>query len=254
MQLIDTHTHLFGEAFETDLETVVNNALLAGVGPMLLPNIDSQSIAQVANTVQKFDSTRPMWGLHPCHVFDNWKDEMAAIEPMFAALPAVAVGEIGLDFYWSKEFALAQKEALLYQLELANALKLPVSLHTREATRESIDLVKPFVAKGLRGVFHCFSGTKEEALAIVEMGFALGIGGSLTFKNNILRSFVAHLPLTSLVLETDAPYLAPVPYRGKRNEPAYVRHVAVDLASLMNLDLQTVASQTSLNARQIFNL
>ena len=254
MNLIDTHTHLFGEQFDADRPGMIQRALEAGVEWMLLPNIDSQTIDAVVSTVQGFPSTKAMWGLHPCHVFANWEEELAKIELLFESSPAVAVGEIGLDFYWSKDFVEEQKQALNHQMQWALDRKLPVSLHTREATQETIELVKPFANKGLTGVFHCFSGYEAEANAITELGFALGIGGSITYKKNPIREFLPRISLKSIVLETDSPYLPPVPYRGKRNESAYVKEVALEVASLCGTSLEEVARITTENAKMIFKL
>lgn len=254
MSLIDTHTHLFGEQFDLDRAEMIERALEAGVSCMLLPNIDTLSIEAVLNTVALFPSTKAMWGLHPCHVFANWKEELAIIEPLFETHPAVAVGEIGLDFYWSKEFVKEQKQALTQQMHWALERKLPVSLHTREATRETIEIVKPFADQGLTGVFHCFSGDEAEAQTIVEMGFSLGIGGSITYKKNPVREFLSQISLQHLVLETDSPYLPPVPYRGKRNESSYLKEVLLEVASLCGKTKAEVAEITTQNAKSIFNL
>ena len=254
MNLIDTHTHLFGEQFDPDREAMIQRAVDAGVEWMLLPNIDSQSVDSVLDTVRNFSSTKAMWGLHPCHVFANWEEELTKIEPLFDSCPAVAVGEIGLDFYWSQEFVEEQKLALVHQLEWALDRKLPVSLHTREATQQTIELVKPFADRGLAGVFHCFSGDEAEANSIIEMGFALGIGGSITYKKNPVREFLSRIPLKSIVLETDSPYLPPVPYRGKRNESAYLSEIATEVAALSGTSTEEVAQITSENAKMIFKL
>lgn len=254
MHLIDTHTHLFVEQFDQDREEMIQRAQESGVEFMLLPNIDVQSVNAVLSTVGSFPSARPMWGLHPCHVFADWQQELAKIQPLFDSHPAVAVGEIGLDFYWSKEFVEEQRLALSQQLHLALERRLPVSLHTREATQETIDRVRPFAEQGLKGVFHCFSGTEVEAKSIIEMGFFLGIGGSITYKKNPVRDFLPAIPLTQLVLETDSPYLPPVPYRGKRNESAYLREIVLEVASLCGTTKDEVASVTTQNAKSIFNL
>lgn len=253
MVLIDTHTHIFGEQFENDLDLVMKRSKGAGVQTMLIPNVDVSSIPEVVNTISQYPETRPMWGLHPCSVTENWKSDLAEIEGFIEKYPPVGIGEIGLDFFWSKQFVIAQKEALEYQLNLALQLELPVSLHTREATPETIELVLPFAKKGLRGVFHCFSGSQEEAQTITNMGFMLGIGGTITFKNNAMRNWISQLDYTnSLVLETDAPYLAPVPYRGKRNEPAYLKEIAAELGILFDCEPEVVAEFSTRNAKTIF--
>lgn len=252
MVLIDTHTHIFGESFENDLKETIERAISAGVEKFLVPNVDVSTLSQVVQTIQSFPQALPMWGLHPCSVKEDWKEEWNKIEPLIKEHPPVAVGEIGLDFYWSTDFKAEQIEALNHQLNLAVALSLPVSLHTREATTETIELVKPFISKGLKGVFHCFSGTEAEANQIIEMGFCLGIGGTITFKNNPMRNWIKNLPGEFLVLETDAPYLAPVPFRGKRNEPSYLIEIAAELSHLLGQSPTRIGSLTTQNANRIF--
>lgn len=254
MKLVDTHTHIFVKEFAGDLEQVILRAKRAGLEWMLLPNIDLESVEAVKIACAENLELKPMWGLHPCHVDANWKENLEILWPLFHSNPAIAVGEIGLDFYWSKEFAKEQVLALETQLQWAADLKLPVSLHTREATTETIRLVKNYIPAGLKGVFHCFSGSEEEAREIISMGMYLGIGGSLTYPKNPLRSFIANLPLESLVLETDAPYLPPVPYRGKRNEPSWLMEVVHCLAELSGHSPAEIAEITTRNAKSVFNL
>jgi len=254
MKIVDTHTHIFGSQFNEDLAQTIERAHKSGVISMLLPNIDSSSIKDVENACSNNNSLKCMWGLHPCHVFANWEDELEKIKPLFNSFPACAVGEIGLDLYWSKDFLSEQKMALEVQLGWAMEYNLPVSLHTREATRETIDLVKPFAEKGVKGAFHCFSGTEKEALEIIEMGFYLGIGGSITYKKNPVRDYIARIPLLHLVLETDSPYLPPVPYRGKRNEPSYLQEVVYALADLHGQSPFTISEITTNNAVSLFDL
>jgi TatD DNase family protein len=254
MQLIDTHTHLFLKEFEQDLPDLVQRARRVGVTKFLLPNIDVDSLDAVLQACRKFPEFRPMWGLHPCSVNANWQEDLERIRPFFGQQAACAVGEIGLDFYWSTEFEKEQILALETQLDWALEFGLPVSLHTRNATREAIQTLKPFIKKGLKGVFHCFSGTEEEAREILEMGLQLGIGGSITYPKNPLRNFLKNLPPERLVLETDAPYLPPVPYRGKRNEPAYLQEVVYELAGIYQIPPAQIAEITSRNAESVFNL
>jgi TatD DNase family protein len=254
MILTDTHTHIFVGEFDADLDQVISRARKAGLGNMLLPNIDVESVSQVISACRRFPELKPMWGLHPCHVNSDWKTALEEIRPLFHEFPAVAVGEIGLDFYWSMEFAEEQRQALEIQLNWALEFGLPVSLHTRNATREVIGLVQPFAQKGLKGVFHCFSGTEEEAREIIGLGMNLGIGGALTYPKNPVREFIGKLPLESIVLETDAPYLPPVPYRGKRNEPAYLKEIVFALSDFFSLPPLTIAEITTANAVSVFNL
>lgn len=253
MQLIDTHTHLFGPEFDTDLNAVYNRAIKVGLQYMLIPNVDISTIPLVKETIASYSQTKAMWGLHPCHVFANWREELSLLEKEISALMPVAIGEIGLDFYWSKEFVEEQKMALLHQCEWAIDLQLPVSLHTRNATSVCIQILKPLAKRGLKGVFHCFSGSEEEAREIIKLGFSLGLGGTLTFKNNSMRQWIHKIPDDFLVLETDAPYLAPVPYRGKRNEPAFIIEVAATLAQLKNTSMEQIGNITTQNAKRIFS-
>lgn len=254
MQLIDTHTHLFTEQFTNDIAEVILRAGRSGISHFLLPNIDQSSVKDLLETCRKFPECRPMWGLHPCHVGADWKGALDSIKPLFEQQPACAVGEIGLDFYWSEEFMAEQMQALDAQLQWAVEMQLPVSLHTREATAETINLVKKYISNGLTGVFHCFSGTEEEASEITGMGFCLGIGGSVTYPKNPIRNFLSRISPDFLVLETDAPYLPPVPYRGKRNEPAFLLEVVHELASLYGMKPTLMAEITSANAKRLFHL
>ena len=254
MKLADTHTHIFVRDFETDLDAVLERAGRSGIEYMLLPNIDLASVPEVRAACAKDHRLKPMWGLHPCHVDAAWKETLQEIRPLFREMPACAVGEIGLDFYWSDEFRKEQLLALEEQLNWALVENLPVSLHTRNATAETIELVKPLASQGLKGVFHCFSGTREEAEEILTMGFKLGIGGSITYPKNPVRNFLTGLGTEGLVLETDAPYLPPVPYRGKRNEPAYLVEVVHELAGIFQLPPAEIAERTTANAISVFNL
>lgn len=252
MHLIDTHTHIFTSAFEGEYSSILQSARQKGVKAMLLPNIDQASVSEVISAIAGQPDVFPMWGLHPCHVEADWENVLAEIEPLFQTHPAKAVGEIGLDFYWSKDYVQEQIDCLKTQLGWALKYQLPVSLHTREATRECIDVVKTM--PGIRGVFHCFSGTEAEAREIIEMGMFLGVGGSITYKKNPVREFIAKLPLDSIVLETDAPYLPPVPYRGKRNEPAYLVEITYALSDLFGLPPAKIAEITTNNAVSLFAL
>lgn len=255
MKLIDTHTHVYLPEFEQDRESMMKQAAKAGVSSLLLPNIDVESINQMLAFHSAFPGqVRLMWGLHPCSVGELWEQDLQQICSVAQQADFAAVGEIGLDFYWSLEFKSAQVAALEFQLKWAYETQKPVSLHTRQATAETISAVKPWASKGLCGVFHCFSGTEEEAREIVDMGFYLGIGGAVTYKNNALKAFLGNIPLEALVLETDAPYLSPVPHRGKRNEPAYLLEVVYFLADLYKLPPAEIAEITTENAKRVFSL
>ena len=195
-----------------------------------------------------------MMGLHPCSVKENVKEELAIIEAQLQKRKFIAIGEIGLDYYWDKTFMTQQMEAFQIQMQWALDYKLPIAIHTRNAMGETIEAVKPFAKKGLRGIFHCFSGSKESAEQIISMGFHLGLGGVLTYKNAGVAEAIKDIPMQWLVLETDAPYLSPVPYRGKTNEPSYMIQVAMKLAEIKNLPLHEVASITTNNAEKLFGL
>jgi TatD DNase family protein len=195
-----------------------------------------------------------MMGLHPCYVKENVLDELKIVEQWLEKRKFAAVGEIGLDYYWDKSFVREQQQALRTQIELSLQYHLPIVIHTREATKDTIDIVKEFQSRGVRGVFHCFSGSLETAKQIIALGFYLGIGGVLTYKNAGLQEVIKQVDLKHLVLETDAPYLTPVPHRGKRNESAYVSLVAQKLAELKEVDLEEVENITTENAQELFGV
>lgn len=249
--LIDTHTHIYLPEFKADLEAVLANAQEAGVQQLLLPAIDSNSHDDLLQLAMQ-PHCLPMMGLHPCSVNAGFETELELIKNHLEARSFVAIGEIGLDFYWDKTFEKEQYTAFEEQLRLAVSYRLPVSIHSRNATDECIETVRRF--PGLTGVFHCFSGTVQQAMAVIEAGLYLGIGGVATFKNGGLDKVLAETRLDRVVLETDAPYLAPVPFRGKRNEPAYLRYVVARLAQVTGKPEQEVAQITTENARRVFNL
>ncbi|RME98209.1 MAG: TatD family deoxyribonuclease, partial [Bacteroidetes bacterium] len=225
--LIDTHAHLYSKKFDHDREEMLQRAIAAGVGQFLLPNIDRESIeSMLALEAAHPDRCHAMMGLHPCSVQANYQEELAVVRDWLDKRPFLAVGEIGIDLYWDKTYLEEQKEAFLLQVEWALELDLPIVIHARESLDLLIELVRGVGDKRLRGVFHCFTGSLAQAQAIIELGFYLGIGGVATYKNSGLTETLAQLPLSAIILETDAPYLAPVPKRGKRNESAYVRYVA----------------------------
>lgn len=254
MMLIDTHTHLYSNDFESDRAAMINRALQAGISRMYMPCIDSTCIDAMLLLEQQYPEVCiPMMGLHPCYVKENYKQELQIVRDWLDKRPFVAVGEIGLDFYWDSTFADQQLEAFNLQMEWALEKNIPIVIHTRNAMQATIDAVKPFAAKGLRGIFHCFSGSYESAVQITNMGFHLGIGGVLTYKNAGLPAALEKIDLSFMVLETDAPYLTPVPFRGKRNESAYVTYVAEKLAEVKNMSLETVAEVTTKNALKIFH-
>ncbi len=255
MQLIDTHLHLYAEEFDADRNAVVDAARKAGVVQLLLPNIDSSSWQGMMDLSSAYPGyCLPMMGLHPCYVLENYEEELQLVERELAKGGYVGVGEIGMDRHWSLDFIEQQETALRRQLALAHHYDLPVALHTRNANDEVIAILRDMQLSGLRGVFHCFSGTVEQAHAMTDLGFYLGIGGVLTYKNGGLDTVLEQVDIRHLVLETDGPYLSPAPYRGKRNQPAYIRYVAEKLADVKNITLERAAAITTENARQLFRL
>lgn len=254
MTLIDTHAHLFLEEFNADLESASARAAQEGVEKILMPNLDSSSIEAMLATEQKNASCLPMIGIHPCYVKENFEEELSLIESRISTHKFYAVGEAGLDLYWDRTFWKEQQEAFRFQVQLAKKHKLPLSIHCREAVEEAIEIVSNEHDSDLKGVFHCFSGNGEQARRIIEMNFCLGIGGVLTFKNSGLDKALAGVSLDALVLETDAPYLAPAPHRGKRNEPAYLILIAQRLADIYKIPVSEVADITTQNAKRLFAL
>lgn len=251
--LIDTHCHLYSEEFKEDIASVIERAKDAGVGRFYLPGIDSSAIGDMLALEEKYPGLCiPMMGLHPCYVKENFQQELDMVETWLNKRPFVAIGEIGLDFYWDTTYSKEQYEAFSCQMQWALDRNLPIVIHTRHAMSETIETVKPFAEKGLRGIFHCFSGNAAEAKQVTDMGFYLGIGGVLTYKKSGLAEALEQIGIEKLVLETDAPYLAPVPYRGKRNESSYLLPIAARLAELKNLDIATVSAITTANAQKIF--
>ena len=255
MRFIDTHAHLYSDPIKDNLTGVLKNALDIGIDTILMPAVDSASLeAMLAVEAAYPKNCMAMMGLHPCSVKENAEEELAMVKAQLAKRKFIAVGEIGLDFYWDKTFTAQQMHAFEKQMSWALEYNLPIVIHTRNAMGETIEAVKPFAKKGLRGIFHCFSGSKESAEQITAMGFHLGLGGVLTYKNAGVAEAIKDIPLQWLVLETDAPYLSPVPYRGKSNEPAYMIQVAMKLSALKNIPLHEVAELTTQNAMRVFGL
>jgi len=253
MNFIDTHVHLYSEEFEQDRPEMIQRALDAGVDHLYMPNIDSSSIEGMMSLVDQFPGhCFPMMGLHPVYVKENVADELQIVREWLDKGKFYAIGEIGLDFYWDKTHTEQQYLAFETQVQWAVERKLPIAIHSRESTRECIDVVKKNHDGNLGGVFHCFSGSLEEAKEIIDLGFYLGIGGVVTFKKAGLDKIVEAIDLQHIVLETDAPYLAPSPYRGKRNESAYIPIIAQKIADIKNLKIEEVASITSINAAKLF--
>jgi TatD DNase family protein len=253
MKLIDTHCHLYNKDFDRDREEMVQRAEKEGVERFYLPMVDSSSRVALLDLEERYPGRcLGMTGLHPCSVKDNYAAELRMVEADLARRAWAAVGEIGLDFYWDRTFESHQYEVFHTQIECAVHYRLPIVIHSRDSMKESIEVVRAHQAQGVRGVFHCFGGSVEDARAIVDLGFYLGIGGVLTYKNSTLPGVLREIPLDSLVLETDAPYLAPVPFRGKRNEPAYLKYVVEKLAEVKVVSIEDVAAATTANAEKLF--
>ena len=255
MRWIDTHAHIYAEELLADADIVIKNAISNGIDRIVMPAIDSNTLDAMLELEVKYpDNCISMMGLHPCYVKENYEQELAIVEEWLAKRKFIAIGEIGLDFYWDKTFMVQQHKVFEQQMQWALDYNLPIAIHTRNAMQETIEAVKPFAKKGLRGLFHCFSGSKESAEQIIQMGFHLGLGGVLTYKNAGVAEAITSIPMEWLVLETDAPYLSPVPYRGKRNEPAYMIEVAKKLAEIKKLHLHEVAEIATANAEKLFSL
>lgn len=253
--MIDTHAHIYASEFDNDRDEVVKRALEQGIDKILLPNIDLESIEPMLKTEAAYPEVcRSMMGLHPCYVDGNVEQTLEIIRGWFEKHNFIAVGEIGIDLYWDKTFRAEQEMAFVTQLNWAKEMNLPVVIHTRDSIEETLTLLRQEQDGSLRGVFHCFGGSVEEAQAINELGFHLGLGGVSTFKNGGMDKVIPHLDMNWVILETDCPYLAPVPHRGKRNEPAYTSLVAARVAELRGESLEVIDTLTTKNAEALFNL
>ena len=261
--LIDTHSHIYDEAFDDDRNEVVERARAEGVERIILPAIDGESNERLFDLCRACgDYVVPLMGLHPTSVNDNphWREELAEVERLLQAPPHgierfYGVGEIGLDLYWSRDWQAEQTEAFRAQVELALAHNLPIVVHTRDAWEEMAQVVEEYAGRGLRGIFHAYSSDAAMYERLRKCGdFVFGIGGVVTFKKSAVAEVVKHMRLEDLVVETDAPYLTPAPHRGTRNESSYVRFVAAKIAELKGVDYEEVAMQTTMNAKRIFNL
>ena len=253
--LVDTHCHVYLPEFDDDRQGVYERAAREKVEKILLPAIDSSTHDSMLRREQESPgSLVSMMGLHPCSVKANYKDELKEARNHFDHRKFISVGEIGLDFYWDKTYTKEQYTAFHEQIDWALHYEIPIVIHSRESIDECISVVKEHQKGKLRGVFHCFSGTEKQAGEIIDLGFYLGIGGVLTFKNAGLDKVMENFSLERVVLETDAPYLAPVPFRGKRNEPSYLRYVAEKLAFIKGMEVEQVVSETTENANVLFGL
>ena len=255
MYLIDTHTHIYDHQFSLDRNETVQRALEAGVSMMLLPNVDASTIAPMLELHEQYpDCTRVMMGLQPEEVKEDYKEVLSQMEKELERGIYVGVGEVGLDFYWDATFENQQLDAFETQLDWAKQLGLPLSIHCRNAFDKMVKILEKKQDGGLRGIMHCFTGTEEEAKVYIDLGFHLGLGGVTTYKNCGVKDFLFTLPLERIVLETDAPYLAPVPCRGKRNEPAFLVHTAQKIAEIRQIPLEDFAVASTSNALHLFKL
>ncbi|MCP1996357.1 TatD family hydrolase [Flavobacterium sp. HSC-61S13] len=255
MILTDTHTHLYSDSFDEDRDSVIKKAIEQGVSRFFIPAIDSTYAQAMYELEASFpDNVHLMMGLHPTSVKDNYKQELSFVASELQRRSFVAIGEIGIDLYWDKSTLGIQQEAFQYQIQLAKKYKLPINIHCREAFDEVFEVLELERAMDLRGIFHCFSGTEQQALQAIDLQMKLGIGGVVTFKNGKIDQFLDKISMEHIVLETDSPYLAPVPYRGKRNESAYIVNVAEKVAEIYTVSIEEVAKTTTANSRAVFGI
>ncbi len=255
MIITDTHTHLYSEAFDEDRNEMMQRALSNGVKRFFVPAIDSTYTERMFQLEKDYPSeVFLMSGLHPTHVKENYKEELAHVETLLAARKFYAVGEIGIDLYWDKTFLPQQQEAFQHQIQLAKKYKLPIVIHCRDAFDEVFEVLEKEKDASLFGIFHCFTGTKAQAEKAIGYNMKLGIGGVVTFKNGKIDQYLHEIPLEHIVLETDAPYLAPMPFRGKRNESSYVLNVLEKIADIYQLSIAEVAMITTENSKAVFGI
>ncbi|MEX0314661.1 MAG: TatD family hydrolase [Allomuricauda sp.] len=255
MIITDTHTHLYSEAFEEDRDAVIQKALDSGVKRFFIPAIDSAYTDAMLELENKYpENVFLMMGLHPTHVKENYKEELAHVEQLFSERSFYAVGEIGIDLYWDKTFLKQQQEAFVYQIQLAKKYRLPIVIHSRESFDEIFEILEQEKSDDLYGIFHCFTGTLEQAHKAISYNMKLGIGGVATFKNGKIDQFLNEIDLKHIVLETDSPYLAPVPFRGKRNESSYIVKVLEKLVEIYELPMEEIAAITTENSKQVFGI
>jgi len=253
--LIDTHSHIYSDDFNSDIDEIVQNAYNNDVKKIILPNIDSGSIKRLIDLSNSYPHIcYPLMGLHPTSVAADYKEELQAVEYWLDKQKFYGIGEIGIDLYWDRTFVNEQKDAFRHQIKLAKSKQLPIIIHVRNSFDEVYEIVTEEQDGSLKGIFHCFTGDEVEAQKIIDIGFLLGIGGVLTFKNSNLNEVIEKIDLKHLVLETDSPYLAPVPKRGRRNESSYLIFIAQKLAEVYQIPVEKVAEITTLNARSLFGI
>jgi TatD DNase family protein len=255
MKLIDTHTHLYTEAFDEDRDQVIKNAIAKGIKRFYLPSIDSKYTSRMYDLEKEYPNhIRLMMGLHPTHVKENCKEELQHVEQNLSQHRFAAVGEIGIDLYWDQTFLKQQQEVFNTQIRWAKEYELPIVIHCRDAFDEVFEILEDHRGEGLSGIFHCFTGTKDQADRAIDLNLKLGIGGVVTFKNGKIDQFLDQISLDHIVLETDAPYLAPVPFRGKRNQSEYLVHILQKLALIYRRSASEIATITSKNALSVFKI
>lgn len=255
MQLIDSHTHLYLPEFEDDREEVISRALDKDIAKMLLPNIDRESLEKVIKMAEDYPGIcYPMTGIHPTSIKEDYRQQLEAVTDNLKKTTFIAIGEIGIDLYWDKTYIKEQETAFREQLRIAKKEKLPVVIHSRESIDEIINIIDNEGIDGLEGVFHSFTGNIEQAREIIKRGFLIGTGGILTFKNSGLDKTIESVDLENIILETDSPFLAPVPMRGKRNESSYLLHIADKLSEIKKLPLKEIARVTTANSINLFKL
>jgi len=255
MNLIDTHCHIYSEEFDQDRTGMLERAQVEGIIKMIMPAIDNTTHERMLQLESQFPGLCvSMMGLHPCSVKDSYRNELEVVEQYFERRKFAAVGETGLDFYWDLTHVKQQKDAFQRQIDISAQFEIPVVIHSRNSINDCIEMITLNQKGGLKGIFHCFSGSTRQAQEIIDLNFFLGIGGVLTYRNSGLDVVVQQLDLQHIVLETDAPYLAPVPFRGKRNECGYIRYVAQKLAEIKGMTIEEVASITTANAKRLFNV
>ena len=255
MKIIDTHTHLYLKQFKDDIDKVIQRSIDKGINKFIFPAIDSTHFDDMHDLKNKYPgSVYLMSGLHPTNVKENYKEELEFVVNSLKSHSYVAIGEIGIDLYWDKTYLKQQQDAFEFQIRLAIKHDLPIVIHCREAFDEIFEILDKENCSKLRGVFHCFTGTLEQANRAIRLGFKLGIGGVVTFKNGGIDKFLSQIDLKHIVLETDSPYLAPVPFRGKRNESSYIIYVIDKLSEIYGLPIKEIASVTTKNAEKVFAL
>jgi TatD DNase family protein len=253
--MIDSHAHIYDDQFKEDLDNIISASKSLGVRKILMPNIDTDSIEKMMDLADQYKGyCLPMMGLHPCSVDAQFEEALEIIEDWLSKYPFVAVGEMGTDLYWDKTYWHQQQIAFRRQCEMALKNSLPIVIHSRDSIDETIELVRPFAEKGLKGVFHCFTGTVSQAEQIKKMGFYLGIGGVVTFKNSGLDAVLEQIGMEKLILETDSPYLAPTPHRGKRNTPVFLSLINRKIAEIMDVPAGEISRLTDINVQALFGL